>query len=167
VLPVQALAVSPEVAVGGKTERSDPPALPCEGAKEGTCPAIPEANLAALISARYGAVLLLSTYGYTGCGFEQRVFDVASSQELTVYSKHGNVVLPSAFSPDGRLVATGGASPHHPRTGGAGARGYIYAMALFDKNSDHKKPKGGSNHSRPVVRIWSPSHEWSQKFIVS
>jgi WD40 repeat protein/uncharacterized caspase-like protein len=53
--------------------------------------------------------LLLSTCGQN-CGgeFRQRIFDVASTQELTVYSKHDNIVLASAFSPDGRLVATGG-----------------------------------------------------------
>jgi WD40 repeat protein len=67
--------------------------------------------------------LLLSTCGYIGCEARQRVFDVASSQELTLYSQHDNEsVLASAFSPDGRLVATGGGIGEEihvwdPRTG--------------------------------------------------
>jgi WD40 repeat protein len=66
--------------------------------------------------------LLLSTCGAYGCGLKQRVFDVASGKELTAYSKHDNLVGASVFSPDGRLVATGGGDNKEiyiwdPRTG--------------------------------------------------
>jgi WD40 repeat protein len=67
--------------------------------------------------------LLLSTCGTQGdCGYKQRIFDVASGQELTVYSKHNNIVMASAFSPDGRFVTTGGGDNQEihiwdPRTG--------------------------------------------------
>ncbi len=52
--------------------------------------------------------LLLSTCGYSGCGNIQRIYDAASGKELTTYAKHDSIVLASAFSPDGSLVATGG-----------------------------------------------------------
>src|SRR5580700_11918006 len=66
--------------------------------------------------------LLLSTCGAPGCGGKQRVFDVALGQERTVYSKQHSTVGASAFSPDGRLVATAGGHNKEihiwdPRTG--------------------------------------------------
>jgi len=66
--------------------------------------------------------LLLSTCGGDECKGIQRIYDAASSKELTAYTKHGKVVTTSAFSPDGRLVATfGGDGPEihvwDPKTG--------------------------------------------------
>jgi WD40 repeat protein len=66
--------------------------------------------------------LLLATCADRACAFDQRVFDLASRRELTVYTKHVNTVVASAFSPDGRLVATGGGEKHEihvwdPRSG--------------------------------------------------
>jgi len=53
--------------------------------------------------------LLLSTCGHGGCASKpQRIYEAASGKELTAYAKHDNIVLASAFSPDGSLVATGG-----------------------------------------------------------
>ena len=53
--------------------------------------------------------LLLSTCGRGGCtGAPIYVNDVASGQVVTTYSGHDNAVQASAFSPDGRWVATGG-----------------------------------------------------------
>ena len=52
--------------------------------------------------------LLLATCGYIGCDDKQRIFDVASGNELMVYARHDNIVIASAFPPDGRVVATGG-----------------------------------------------------------
>jgi len=53
--------------------------------------------------------LLLSTCGRGGCtGALVYVYDVASGQVAVTYSGHDNAVLASAFSPDGRWVATGG-----------------------------------------------------------
>ena len=65
---------------------------------------------------------LLSTCAAAGCNLAQRVYDAASGKELTAYTKHDNVVRAGAFSPDGRLVATGGGErfPVHvwdPETG--------------------------------------------------
>src|SRR5215471_6443145 len=51
---------------------------------------------------------LLATCGFAGCRNVQRVFELASGKELKAYAKHDNIVLASTFSPDGRLVATGG-----------------------------------------------------------
>ena len=45
---------------------------------------------------------------HRGCGGKQRVYDAASGTKLTTYTKQDNTVVASAFSPDGRLVATGG-----------------------------------------------------------
>jgi WD40 repeat protein len=66
--------------------------------------------------------LLLATCGFTGCNDTQKVFEVTSGKELETYSKHDNTVFASAFSPDGRLVATGGGNSNEiyiwdPRSG--------------------------------------------------
>ncbi|MGO9545474.1 MAG: PDZ domain-containing protein [Rhodomicrobium sp.] len=66
--------------------------------------------------------MLLSTCGYKGCAFTQRIYDAASGKELTSYAKHNNVVGASAFLPDGSLVATGGGNDEaihiwDPKTG--------------------------------------------------
>jgi WD40 repeat protein len=64
---------------------------------------------------------LLSTCGYTGCNVTQRTFDAATGQELTAYTEHNRIVVVSAFSRDGSLVATGDADGKihvwDPRTG--------------------------------------------------
>jgi len=53
--------------------------------------------------------LLLATCLIGGCYSKpQLVYDVASGKQLIAYVKHDNVVLASAFSPDGGLVATAG-----------------------------------------------------------
>ena len=36
------------------------------------------------------------------------VYDVASGKEIATYTGHDNIVLATAFSPDGRWAATGG-----------------------------------------------------------
>ena len=36
------------------------------------------------------------------------VYDVASGKEIVTYTGHDNIVLATAFSPDGRWAATGG-----------------------------------------------------------
>ncbi len=57
--------------------------------------------------------LLLSTCGGAGGGGgcsskPQRIYDAASGKELTAYANHDNIVIASAFSPGGSIVATGG-----------------------------------------------------------
>ncbi len=55
--------------------------------------------------------LLLATCRSAPQGeYAQRVFDVATGKQVAVYpsEKHGDAVLTSVFSPDGRLVATAG-----------------------------------------------------------
>ena len=53
--------------------------------------------------------LLLSTCGRGGCAVApSSVYDVASGQMAVTYSGHDDAVQTSAFSPDGRWVATGG-----------------------------------------------------------
>jgi WD40 repeat protein len=53
--------------------------------------------------------LLVSTCGFGDCsGALGYVYDVASGQQVASYSGHDNAVFASAFSPDGRWVATGG-----------------------------------------------------------
>jgi len=55
--------------------------------------------------------LLLSTCGFGSCsGAPGYVYDVASGRTVTSYPGHDNAVLATAFSPDGRWVATGGGS---------------------------------------------------------
>ena len=58
----------------------------------------------------------------TDAAYTQRIYDAASGKELTAYAKHDNTVIASAFSPDGRLVATGGGDNNEihvwdPKTG--------------------------------------------------
>ena len=38
----------------------------------------------------------------------QQVYDIASGKEIATYTGHDNIVLATAFSPDGRWAATGG-----------------------------------------------------------
>jgi WD40 repeat protein len=53
--------------------------------------------------------LLLSTCGFGNCsGAPGHVYDVASGGTITSYHGHDNAVLATAFSLDGRWVATGG-----------------------------------------------------------
>jgi WD40 repeat protein len=83
--------------------------------RSGTTGALPtKPDHASLLDADRGSPdsrLLLSTCGPApNCRYDQRVFDVASGQEVTVYSKHDNTVLAATFSPDGLLVATAGGS---------------------------------------------------------
>jgi WD40 repeat protein len=86
--------------------------------------------------------LLLSTCDGARCHTTQRTYDAASGEELNAYSKHDDIVLASAVSPDGNLVATGGGSqfPLHvwdPKTGetkavlkGAGRPGWAAGFSL-------------------------------------
>jgi WD40 repeat protein len=59
--------------------------------------------------------LLLATCASPRCNRTQRIFEVASSNELTAYTKHDNTVIASAFSPDGQLVATAGGNSNEIR----------------------------------------------------
>ncbi|MDX2201574.1 MAG: caspase family protein [Hyphomicrobiaceae bacterium] len=53
--------------------------------------------------------LLVTTCGFGGCsGASSYVYEVASGRTVTSYAGHDNAVHASAFSPDGRWVATGG-----------------------------------------------------------
>jgi WD40 repeat protein len=53
--------------------------------------------------------LLVATCGFGDCsGALGYVYDAASGQNVASYSGHDNAVYASAFSPDGRWVATGG-----------------------------------------------------------
>ena len=52
--------------------------------------------------------LLLSACGGSGCNSTQRIYNVASGKEIAAYTGHDNIVLATAFSPDGRWAATGG-----------------------------------------------------------
>jgi WD40 repeat protein len=53
--------------------------------------------------------LLLSGCGYGGCAAKpQHVYDIASGKEIATYTRHDNIVLATAFSPDGRWAATSG-----------------------------------------------------------
>ncbi|MGA7330077.1 MAG: caspase family protein [Rhodomicrobium sp.] len=67
--------------------------------------------------------LLVSTCGFGDCsGALGYVYDAASGQRATSYSGHDNAVFATAFSPDGRWVATGGGANNeihiwNPRTG--------------------------------------------------
>jgi WD40 repeat protein len=54
---------------------------------------------------------LMSGFGQ-GSGFDCHVYDLASGQEIVSYSGHGNIVVATAISPDGRWAATGGSSNH-------------------------------------------------------
>jgi WD40 repeat protein len=51
---------------------------------------------------------LLSTCGFGGCNFTQRIWDVATGKELVAHGGFDNIVRAAAVSPDGQLVATGG-----------------------------------------------------------
>jgi hypothetical protein len=53
---------------------------------------------------------LLSTCGYSGCDYTQRVWEVATGKQAVAYRGHDNIVLAAALSLDGQLVATGGDS---------------------------------------------------------
>jgi WD40 repeat protein len=50
--------------------------------------------------------LLLS--GVSGAPTNCHVYDIASGREIATYTGHDNIVLATAFSPDGRWAATGG-----------------------------------------------------------
>ncbi len=52
--------------------------------------------------------LLLSGPGEGPGGNDCHVYDVASGKEIVTYAGHDNVVIATAFSPDGRWAATGG-----------------------------------------------------------
>jgi WD40 repeat protein len=58
---------------------------------------------------------LLSTCGYSGCNYDQRVWEVPSGKLARTYTEHTNVVLGTAGSPDGRLMATSGGNNHEIR----------------------------------------------------
>jgi WD40 repeat protein len=58
---------------------------------------------------------LLSTCGFDGCSWTQRVWDVATGRENVTSTEHKNTVIASTISPDGRLAATGGGSNHEIR----------------------------------------------------
>jgi len=61
------------------------------------------------LSFSHNGKLLLSTCGFGDCaGAPAYVYDVASGQKVASYHGHDNVVRASAFSPDGRWIATGG-----------------------------------------------------------
>lgn len=52
---------------------------------------------------------LISTCGQFCRGnFEQRIFEVASAKQVASHKRHDNIVIASAFSVDGNLVATAG-----------------------------------------------------------
>ena len=42
------------------------------------------------------------------CTRHCQVYDIASGKEIVTYTGHDNVVIATAFSPDGRWAATGG-----------------------------------------------------------
>ena len=56
--------------------------------------------------------LLLSSCGSSSCADNQHVYDVTSGKKLMSYEKLGSSVIALAFSPDGKLVATGGGDNH-------------------------------------------------------
>src|SRR4029077_1535008 len=69
-----------------------------------------------------GELLLTICSQFCNDGYKQRVVEVATGKELTVYDKHDNTVWASGYSADGRLVATGGGNNDEihvwdPRTG--------------------------------------------------
>ena len=45
------------------------------------------------------------------------VYDVASGKEIVTYTGHDNIVLATAFSPDGRWAATGGGDKRRFKSG--------------------------------------------------
>ena len=55
-----------------------------------------------------GGKLLLSGAAEGSGGHDCHVYDVASGKEIVTYTGHDNIVLATAFSPDGRWAATGG-----------------------------------------------------------
>ena len=61
--------------------------------------------------------LLLSGCGQR-CGNAQcHVYDTASGREIVTYRGHDNIVLATAFSPDGRWAATGGGDNRRSTSG--------------------------------------------------
>jgi WD40 repeat protein len=51
-----------------------------------------------------------SAEGPSGSGNDCHVYDVATGNEIVTYNGHDNIVVATAFSPDGRWAATGGGS---------------------------------------------------------
>ena len=101
--------------------------------------------------------LVVTTCGYHGCNLTQRIFEVASGEELTAYSKHDSIVLASTFSPDGSLVATGGGDNQEihvwdANTGetkavlkGTGAPGWAVGFA-----ADGRRIAWGNTNAKPT-----------------
>ena len=55
-----------------------------------------------------GKLLLSSCGQHCNDVIGGNVYDIASGKEIATYTGHDNVVLATAFSPDGRWAATGG-----------------------------------------------------------
>ena len=55
-----------------------------------------------------GKLLLSSCWRDCNSVFADKVYDAASGKEIATYTGHDNIVLATAFSPDGRWAATGG-----------------------------------------------------------
>ncbi|MGO9806110.1 MAG: PDZ domain-containing protein, partial [Rhodomicrobium sp.] len=65
-------------------------------------------GVGSLSFSRDGKLLLSSCGQHCNDVFGGRVCDVSSGKEIAAYTGHDNVVLATAFSPDGRWAATGG-----------------------------------------------------------
>ena len=55
-----------------------------------------------------GKLLLSSCGQHCNDVYGGKVYDIASGKEIATYTGHDNIVLATAFSPDGRWAATGG-----------------------------------------------------------
>ena len=51
---------------------------------------------------------LLSAGGAAGAMTAHHIYDMVSGKEIATYTGHDNIVIATAFSPDGRWAATGG-----------------------------------------------------------
>ncbi|MGO9171026.1 MAG: PDZ domain-containing protein [Rhodomicrobium sp.] len=92
--------------------------------------------------------LLLSSCGQHCNGvYGGKVYDVASGKEIVTYIGHDNVVIATAFSPDGRWVATGG--------------GDGFPIHLWDPHSG--KPRPGPD-GKPVRLAGQGQPVWAAGF---
>ena len=91
--------------------------------------------------------LLLAGVSEGSGGYDCHIYDIASGKEIVAYTGHDNIVLATAFSPDGRWAATGG-----------GANEEIH---LWDSHSG--KPRPGTD-GKPLRLAGQGQPVWAAGF---
>jgi len=105
---------------------------------------------------------LVSSCGGGGCAANpEHVWSIPDGKEIVTYRGHGNIVLATAVSPDGRVVATGGGNKRaihlwslrdgklQQRLSGVGAAIFVVGFSFDDKMlAWGKKDVGSSNAQR-------------------